>query len=337
MKDHFVASLEADKQFISYFLVSQKEIRTSPATGKSWLHLELSDRTGSIEAKMWDNFQALASTFGVDDVVKVQARGKLYRGKLELNIENIRAARPEEYDLADLVPQTSLDVEALYGQLKEHVAGVKNEWLRRLLSEIVEDEELARKLKRAPAGKMMHHAYLGGLLEHIVSLCGLVARVVPHYPELDADLLITAAVLHDIGKLDELSYQRSFGYTNEGLLVGHVVSGTELAGRKMDAIEGFPANLKMVVKHLILSHHGELEFGSPVVPKFPEAVLFHYLDQIDSKVAAMRETLAQPGTNSEWSARNASLGRQLLRLEKIREEERPAEEAGGRSGKLFEE
>jgi 3'-5' exoribonuclease len=151
--------------------------------------------------------------------------------------------------------------------------------------------------------------------------------VTPLYPEVDADLVLAGAVLHDIGKVDELSANGAFGYTNEGLLVGHIVSGVELVSRKMDAIEGFPANLKTLVKHIILSHHGEYEFGSPVLPRFPEAVLFHYLDQIDSKLTAMKETLATANGEGEWSARNAALGRTLLRLDRFRKDELAAAEA----------
>lgn len=329
MKDHFIAQLEPDKSIISYFLVRTKELRTGQKSGKPYLQLELADRTGVIEARIFANVEALAEAFQPDDVVKVKGRVDFYNGKKQMVVDQIRTAKEDEYELGDFLPCTSKDIEQLYAELREHVAGVKNPWLRQLLEGVIEDPEIAPRLKRAPAGKMMHHAYLGGLLEHIVSLCGLCRMIAPHYPEVDGDLLLAGAVLHDIGKLNELQYERAFSYTNEGLLLGHIVTGAELAGRAMDAIDGFPSNLKTLVKHIILSHHGELQFASPVVPKFPEAVLFHYLDQIDSKMAAMQETIMSGQSDEEWTGRNAALGRPLLRLARFRKDEGPGEPGQG--------
>ncbi len=163
----------------------------------------------------------------------------------------------------------------------------------------------------------MHHAYLGGLLEHVISLCGLAKRVAAHYPELDLDLLLAAAILHDVGKLDELCYDRAIGYTTEGQLLGHIVMELETVTRAMDAIEGFPANLKTVVQHVLISHHGEYEFGSPKLPMIREAMVFHYLDDLDSKLAAVRAALALESGEEEWSAYSGALGRKFLRLDQF--------------------
>jgi 3'-5' exoribonuclease len=321
MKDHFVAQLEPEQTITSFFLVRAKETRTGHKSGKPYLQIELGDRSGSMDARLFQNVEALADTFHADGVVKVKGRLEYYNGRRQFVIDQIRPARDGEYEISDFLPHTAADIDELYSKLREFVGGVGNPWLKQLLAAVIEDPEIVPRLKRAPAGKSMHHACIGGLLEHIVSLCGLCRLIAPHYPEVDADLLLTGAVLHDIGKVEELTYQRAFGYTNEGLLVGHIVSGTEIVGRKMDAIEGFPPSLKTLVKHIILSHHGEYQFGSPVLPKFPEAVLFHYLDQIDSKLSAMKETLASADGEAEWSARNAALGRPLLRLERFRKDE----------------
>lgn len=302
-------------------------MRTSPHTGKSWLQVELGDRSGTIPAKMWDGFEEVANTFERDDVVKIQGRVKVYKNRNEIALEKIRPARAEEYDWADLLPHTARDVEQLYTELRKHVAAVQNPWLQRLLVSVIEDPAIIPLLKRAPAAKTMHHAYLGGLLEHIVSLCGLCRAVLAHYPDVDADLVMTGAVLHDIGKIHELSYDRSLGYTTEGELLGHILQEYELVTKKIDALEGFPAPLKTVVQHLLASHHGRYEFGSPRLPMFPEAVLLHYLDDLDSKMGAARATLAREGGEGEWSEWNAALGRKLLRLVRYRSGEQAKDSA----------
>lgn len=317
MKPAFVADLAADQAVTSFFLVCDKEIRTGHS-GKPYLRLELGDRTGTIEARMWENFEEPAANVARDDFVKVQARVEAYRGRNQLIVERIRRAEPTEVDAGDYFPHTAKDVEQLAARLREHVASVQDVWLRRLLASVVDDPEILPRLKCAPAAKTMHHAYLGGLLEHIVSLCELCRAITPHYPEVDADVVLAGAVLHDIGKIHELSYDRSLGYTTEGLLVGHILQEFELVTSKMDAIEGFPPPLRTIVQHLLASHHGRYEFGSPRLPMFPEAVMLHYLDDLDSKMGAMRATLARPEGEGEWSEWNAALGRRLLRLERFR-------------------
>jgi 3'-5' exoribonuclease len=313
MKPVFVNSLTADQTITSFFLVAEKETRTT-REGKPYLRLELADRTGSIEARMWEGFEAAAESIARDSFVKVQARVETYRGRLQLNIERLRRAEPEEIELADFFPHTTHDVEALYGRLMEIVAAMTNPHLKALLERLLGDPDLAAKLKRAPAAKSIHHAYLGGLLEHIVSLCELCRAVAPRYPEINLDLLLAGAILHDIGKIEELSYDGSFGYTTEGLLLGHIVQGLALVRRRIDSVENFPPELRVAVEHMIVSHHGQYEFGSPRLPMFPEALLLHYLDDLDSKMAAMRATLeAEPGEGG-WTSWNAALERRLLRL-----------------------
>src|SRR5580704_11166644 len=274
MKTAYVSSLTPDTTITSFFLVCEKEMR-STREGKPFLRLELSDRSGTIEARLWDNVDAFAALFDRDDIVKVQARVENYKNRIQLAVERLRRAEPGEVDLSDYFPHTAEDIEQLYGRLREHVATIKSPWLNRLVSGVIEDPAISPRLKRAPAAKMMHHAFVGGLLEHVVSLCDLSRLIVGHYPELDADLLMTGAILHDVGKLDELCYERSFNYTVEGQLLGHIIMELELVGKKMDAIEGFPPELKTLVKHLLISHHGEYEFGSPKLPMFPEAVVLH--------------------------------------------------------------
>jgi 3'-5' exoribonuclease len=325
MKPHFVADLAEGQIVTSLYLVREKEIRTSARTGKSWLELNLADRSGSIPAKMWDNFEGIARTFERDDVVRVRGRVKLYNDRKELTLEQVVPAAEKDYDLADFLPHTRFDVEQLYSQLRAAVGGMKNPWLQKLVASVVDDPEIAPRLRRAPAAMTMHHAYLGGLLEHVVGLIGLADAVCAHYPELDRDLLVTGVVLHDIGKIDELRYARAIDYSDRGRLLGHISMGAMLAREKCKSIPGFPEPLGVMVEHLILSHHGSHEFGSPALPQFPEAVALHAIDDLDSKMAAMRATLELPaGASDVWTERNPSLRRALLRSREF--------QAGGADG-----
>jgi 3'-5' exoribonuclease len=316
MKTPLVSDLNSEQNITTFFLVCEKEIRNT-REGKPYLRLELGDRSGTIEARMWDQFEAAAKGINRDDFVKVQARVEIYRNRPQLSLMQVRVAKPEEIDLADFLPQTKADVAKLYAQLLEYASSISNPWLKKLVTGIVNDPAIATKYKRAPAAKVMHHAYLGGLLEHVISLCGLAKQVAAHYPELDVDLLLTVAILHDVGKLDELCYERTIGYTVEGQLLGHIVMEVETVSRAMSAIEGFPPNLKTIVQHLLISHHGEYEFGSPKLPMIREALAFHYLDDLDSKLAAVRAALAQDTGEPEWSAYSGALGRKFLRLEEF--------------------
>jgi 3'-5' exoribonuclease len=314
MKTSFVSDLGTEQTITTFFLVHEKEIRNT-RDGKAYLRLELGDRSGTIEARMWDQFEAIAKDVGRDDFVKVNARVEIYRNRPQLSLQQLRRAKPEEVDLADFLPHTKEDVGKLWAQLLEYANSIENPWLNKLVNGIINDPATAARYKRAPAAKVMHHAYLGGLLEHVIGLCGLAKQVAAHYPELNADLLLTVAILHDVGKLDELCYDRAIGYTTEGQLLGHIVMELETVSKAMDSIEGFPPNLKAVVQHLLISHHGQYEFGSPKLPMIREAMVFHYLDDMDSKMAAVRAALVTESGDDEWSAYSAALGRKFLKLD----------------------
>jgi 3'-5' exoribonuclease len=229
----------------------------------------------------------------------------------------VRRAKPEEIDLVDFLPHTKEDVDKLYARLLEFAQSIRNPWLKMLVSAIVTDPRIAPRYKRAPAAKVMHHAFIGGLLEHVVGLCALAQLLATQYVELDVDLLLTAAMLHDVGKLDELCYERAIGYTTEGQLLGHIVMELETVSRAMDSIAGFPAPLKAVVQHMLISHHGQYEFGSPKLPMIREAMVFHYMDDLDSKMAAVRAALGSGAGDDQWSAYSTALGRKFLRLEEF--------------------
>jgi 3'-5' exoribonuclease len=315
MKSLFVKDLAVDQIITGFFLIHEKEIRNAN-NGKPFLRMELGDRSGTVEARMWDQFEGMAKGVSRDDFIKVQARVEIYRNRPQLLLQQFRVARPEEIDLADFLPHTRYDVDELYKELLCFAEQIQNPWLMRLVLRILSEPDVARRYKRAPAAKVMHHAYLGGLLEHVVGLCGLAKHIAAHYPELDVDLLLTASMLHDVGKLEELCYERAIGYSTEGQLLGHIVMELETVARAMEQIEGFPEKLKTVVQHILISHHGEYEFGSPKLPMIREALAFHYMDDLDSKLAAVRSALAMDSGEDEWSAFSGALGRKFLRLEK---------------------
>jgi 3'-5' exoribonuclease len=315
MKPAYVADLAADQTVTTFFLVTEKEVR-STQNGKLYLRLELGDRTGTVEARMWDHFEDSAPTIARDDFVKIQGRVEIYRGKKQVMLDRLRKADATEVDAEDFYACTAENVDQLWTRLRELAESVRDPWLNQLLLSILDDEEIGPRMRRAPAAKSMHHAFLGGLLEHVISLCELCEVVAARYPETNRDLLLTGGILHDIGKVHELSYDRSLGYTNEGQLLGHIVIAVELIGRKVSAIPGFPEELAVLVKHMILSHHGQYDFGSPKLPMFREAVMLHYLDDLDSKMGAMRALYASDKGEAEWTERSGALERRLLRVDK---------------------
>ena len=316
MKTPLVKDLTADQSITGFFLVHEKEVRNTNA-GKPYLRMELGDRSGTIEARMWDQFETLAKDVNRDDFIKVQARVEIYRNKPQLSLQQFRVAKPEEIDLADFLPHTPYNVEEMFKQLLAYAESIKNPWLKKLVTNVLADPLIAARYRRAPAAKVMHHAYLGGLLEHVIGLCGLAKQVAAHYPELDVDLLLTAAMLHDVGKLDELCYERSVSYTTEGQLLGHIVMELETVTHAIESIQGFPDKLKTVVQHILISHHGQYEFGSPKLPMIREALVFHYMDDMDSKMAAVRAAMAIESGEEDWSAYSGALGRKFLRLDKF--------------------
>ena len=318
MKDHFVSDLEPNQNVTTTFLVKDKEVRTAK-NGNSYLSLTLGDKSGSLDAKMWDNVAEVEPTFGRDDFVKVRGQVRLFNNRQQLTIHRIRRCQESEVDLGDFLPKTTSDVEQMFGDLLALVGRIGNPHLGKLLENLLNDAEFAAKFKLAPAAKSLHHARLGGLLEHTLSLCRLCHGMAEHYPELDLDLLLTGAVLHDIGKTDELSYSRSFAYTTEGQLLGHMILELDLINRKMAEIEDFPPRLKTLVQHLIISHHGEYEFGSPKLPMFPESLVLHYLDNLDSKLASMLDLIAgDTGTDPEWTPYNRMFERPLFKGSNIK-------------------
>jgi len=291
MKDIYIADLanfEEGKLFDSFFLVLLKQQRTTKSN-KPYLNLILGDKTGQLEGRVWEpNDPRIAKDFERGDVVKARGSASRFDDRLQMKVDQLRVALPNEVDKTDLMPSTTQDVGVLWRALLSFIASFHNADLKLLLSTMLADPALAEAFREAPAAKQLHHAWLGGLLEHVVSLLTLADRVAPHYPLLDRDLLLTGVILHDIGKVRELSWEIGFEYTVEGSLLGHIQMGVALAERTMDSLPNFPPRLKTLVLHMILSHHGKLEFGSPKLPMIPEALALSFIDDLDAKMQAIQ-------------------------------------------------
>lgn len=312
MKQGFVAELAPNQPVRSTFLVQAKE-RKIASNGNAYLDLDLRDSTGSIKAKLWD-CDRVSLDFEADDVVRVEGQVEEYRGAAQLKIRKISKCSGPEVDLRDYFPRSAREPEEMYGALVERMGRMPEGPVRQLLLAVLEDPAIASPFKLAPAATNFHHAYLGGLLEHVLSLVELGDRVSDHYPALDRNLVLAGLVLHDLGKLEELSFERGFHYTTRGQLIGHITMGLELVQSKMRALPDFPASLRDRIEHIILSHHGKLEFGSPKEPMFPEALVVHYLDDLDSKLESMRaQYVSDRDRAGDFTSRNRPLGRELLK------------------------
>jgi len=274
----------------------------------------LGDRTGDLDAKMWDNVTEVVEAFERDDFVKVKGLIQVYHNRPQLTIHKIRRMDESEVDFGDYFPSSQRDPQEMWVELREVVNGIANPHLRGLVNAMLDDGDIARRYRMAPAAKQIHHAYLGGLIEHVLSLCALARFTAAHY-RVDLDLLLTGVVLHDIGKIYELNYERGFSYSPDGQLIGHIDIAMRMVADKLRAIPDFPPTLRTLVEHMILSHHGHLEFGSPKLPQFPEALLLHFLDDMDSKMEAMRALIeGDRQVEGCFTTYNSALERPALKM-----------------------
>jgi len=312
MKTPYVCELQENSTPSVSLLVQSKEIRQKK-TGEPYLSLILSDKTGDVEGKMWDNVTEVLNIFERDDFVRVKGLVQIYHNRVQIVIHRLRPLEDREVDFTDFFPASKYDPLAMWAELRSHVEGINSLPIRSLLNAILDDEEIGRRYRIAPAAKQIHHAFLSGLLEHVLSLCRLAKQVAPQYPFIDVDLLLAGAVLHDIGKIYELSYDRGFSYTAEGQLLGHMMIGLRIVSDKLRAFPDFPVNLRTLLEHIIISHHGQLDYGSPKVPQFPEAILFHHLDDLDSKMECTRSLLERDNTPGQFTSFNHAMERGILR------------------------
>ena len=253
---------------VSYFVLSGLQVREKKQGGQ-FLALTLTDKTGSFEARMWDDIADAVQNCSEGCYVKVQGQVSKYQNKFQITLTKMRNAAESEIDPADYMPMTAFDIEEMWAELRGYVTAFANPDLKRLVFSFLDDPAITESYKTAPAAKVLHHAWLGGLLEHVLTLVRVCRATAPFYPEVDAELLVTGAILHDIGKVRELSWKNSFSYTLEGQMIGHISIAQAMLVEKVKELEPFPAKLRILVEHMILSHHGKYEFGSPKLPMTP--------------------------------------------------------------------
>jgi 3'-5' exoribonuclease len=320
MSRRYVSQLAHQEAVDQIFLASDKQLRPN-RNGNLYLQLELSDRSGAIAARMWNASEQDYRNFENGDYVRVEGSTQLFQGTIQLIASSIRKASASEIDPDDFMTLGSKEVDQLVLRLSGFLRKLRDPHLLNLAECFLVDEEFMRKLSRAPAGVKNHHAYLGGLIEHIVSLMDLIQRIAPIYPSIHADVLLMGAFLHDIGKIDELTYERDLAYTDEGQLIGHVVMAVGILERKLKEVERLsgetmPEELVLRLKHMIVSHHGQYEYGSPKLPMTLEAVALHHLDNLDAKIHSFDQLMRDdPNVESGWTIFHHGLGRKLYKGE----------------------
>jgi 3'-5' exoribonuclease len=317
MTRRFVDQLADGENVDEVFLVVDKQLRAN-RNGNLYIQLDLGDRTGNINARMWNAGEPLFKSFEAGDFLQVKGKVQLFQGSLQLIANTLDKYDSNKVELTDFLPHTKHDVSKLLDRLKTAVRKVGDPHLRALAEAYFIDDPFMRGFARCPAGVKVHHAYVGGLLEHVVTMLDVAEKVLPLYPEVNRDLVIMGVFLHDSGKVRELSYARTFAYSDEGQLLGHLTLGIEMLADKARTVpdltgEPFPAELLLRLKHLILSHHGELEYGSPKVPMTPEAVALHAIDLLDSRLTIALREIGDDRGESAWTPYNAALGRRMYK------------------------
>ena len=311
-----IRSLKEGEPFAGVLLAQEAAFKTS-AKGSEYLEVKLSDASGELRGFLWDirAIEGDMEAIRADAFLWVKGTVTSYNGRLQLKLDKVRFTPDAEVgDFARFFPVSARPVPDMLAELDGRIGAVGDPWIRRLLKALFQDDAALRdSFSRAPAAKSMHHVSLGGLLEHTLSVLGMGQRACDHYPALNRDLVVAGVLLHDLGKTAELSYQRSFGYTDMGNLLGHITIEAEWINREVGKIPGFPEELRLQILHIVLSHHGRLEFGSPVLPKTPEALLVHYLDDLDGKLEAMFRAIEDGPENGSWSPFSRSLERMIYR------------------------
>ena len=300
-KNLYISSMKSGEKVSTSFLVSEKNLAYSQK-GAPYLNLRLKDKTGELDGKVWENATELDGYFKKGDIVHIVGRILSYKNNLQVSVLEVKKTEDEEIDPADYFPTSSRDADDMFAELLVIVEQIQTPCLKDLLLAFFRDEQIVKLFKKAPAAKGFHHVYLGGLLEHTLSVIRLLDLAARHYTGVNRDLLLTGGILHDIGKIYEFQYDRLIDYSDAGRLVGHIVMGVEMLDARIAKIEGFPENLAMELRHLILSHHGTLEYGSPKRPKTLEAMIVHYIDDLDAKVNAFQTfTSGIPDSESNWT------------------------------------
>ncbi len=308
MKKLFVNEIKSGGFVDDIFVLSEKAL-AQKRDGNNFLNVTLSDKSGDIKGVVWDNVDQIASNVSSGDFVRIKGNVSEYKGMLQLVIKEMEAYAAESVDPSDFIPATSRNIDNMFERLVSLSGSIETMYLNKLLEAFWNDAEFVRKFKTAPGAKKMHHAYIGGLLEHSLSMALLVDKIAGHYSGIDRDLLLSGAILHDIGKIREFEYRFRIDYSDEGRLLSHIVIGLQIIDEKLKEIKDFPVDQAFLLKHMIVSHHGAREFGSPEPPKTIEAVLLNYIDEIDSKVNGIRDFIAGEDSNEAWTSYHRLLGR----------------------------
>jgi len=316
MKKQFITDIRAGDRVDDIFVLSEK-ILSQKKDGNNFLNVTLSDKTGTINGVVWDHVDQIATGVTSGDFVHVIGGVSDYRGTLQVVIKTMEPFPSDRIDPSDFLPQTSRDIEGMFKRLVKRMDSITTDYLKALIDAFFKDKEFVNKFKTAPAAKKMHHAYIGGLLEHTLSMTSLADKIAGHYSGIDRDLLIAGAILHDIGKVDEFEYQFKIDYSDKGRLLNHIVIGLKMVDEKLSEIKHFPEDQMLLLKHLIVSHHGTREFGSPEPPKTIEAVLLNYIDEIDSKVNAIRDFIASEDPDETWTSYHRLLERHFYKGKKV--------------------
>ncbi len=292
MPKQMIESLQPGEPVDSVFLVVESSLRTTRA-GSNYLTVKLADRTGRLDGKLWDASEAVAGAIAPDDFVQVKGKAESYRNEIQINIRSITKADTDSLRLREFLKESERDPEEMMQEMVGLLAQVEDPDYRALLDAFLQDEELCKGFRTAPAAMRNHHAYLGGLLEHTLSMMHLALKIMEHYTTLRRDVLLTGVFLHDVGKVQELACKRSFSMTLPGQLVGHIVLGVLMLEEKARTLDAFPEEKLNMMRHLILSHHGQREYGSPKLPMFAEAIALHYVDNLDAKLKEFDEAIAE--------------------------------------------
>ncbi len=311
-KNIHVKDIHAGDRINDLFLVTEKNMAISQK-GNPYLNLKLRDSTGEIDGRVWDRAAEINDMFAVGDIVSIQSQAISFRNMIQLSIAKIAVIDDSSTIPSDYMPSSASDIESMFQKLMDIIATIQNRHLKDLLNLIFNEEKTADAFKRAPAAKGFHHAYIGGLLEHTLSVTQLLELVTGHYSHIKRDLVIAGGILHDIGKIRELSFDGTMDYTDEGRLVGHIVMAVELVDEKIADIENFPKQLALELRHILLSHHGTLEFGSPKRPKTIEALIVNFIDDLDAKTNAFGEFIKVPGNETRWTPYHRLLERFIYR------------------------
>ena len=308
-----MTDIQPGQEVSAVFAVAEKQMRVA-RNGSPFLTMKLTDKTGSVTGRIWEGAEEASRSILLRAPLSVHGRSERFRDELQIHVQEYSLVSPADIDPRDFLPVCPADLGALFRKLKQFLSGVQNPALHQLIERILTDRELMARFKIAPAAKSVHHAYLGGLLEHTTAVAALASQVCSLYPDLDRDLLLTGAFLHDIGKVDEFNWDLCIDYSDSGRLLGHMVLGTQILDQKIQSLKQFPHHEATLLKHLILSHHGQTEFGAVKPPMTREALVLHYVDDLDAKLDTVSRILSESReADSSWTTYQPLFSRFFLK------------------------